>query len=94
MVNYLAKFIKDVSEITALLRLLLRSDIEWVWNPNIQGVAFEKIKAMPQTAPILKYFDSTKPIVIQRRCLTEWTWRLSDAGRLPNRICIKKFIGN
>ena len=44
MVNYLAKFIKDMSEITAPLRLLLRSDIEWVWDPNIQSVAFEKNK--------------------------------------------------
>ena len=65
MVNYLAKFIPNLSEITTPLRSLLHSDAEWVWDPAIQGAAFEKIKQLLLSAPVLKYFDAQKPIVIQ-----------------------------
>ena len=65
MVNYLAKFVPEVSNITAPLRSLLHHDIEWVWDKDVHGKAFEDVKQLLQNAPVLKYFDSRKPITVQ-----------------------------
>ena len=64
MVNYLAKFIPGMSEITAPLREILKENVPWHWT-NKHQIAFEKIKEILATDPILKYYDVTKPVVLQ-----------------------------
>ena len=64
MVNYLAKFIPGMSEITALLRELLKKHVPWHWTANHQA-AFEKIKEILSTDRVLRYYDVTKPVVLQ-----------------------------
>ena len=64
MVNYLAKFIPGMSEITAPLREILKKNVPWHWT-NKHQIAFEKIKEILATDPILKYYDVTKPVVLQ-----------------------------
>ena len=64
MVNYLAKFIPGMSEITAPLREILKKNVPWHWT-NKHPIAFEKIKEILATDPILKYYDVTKPVVLQ-----------------------------
>ena len=65
MVNYLAKFVPEVSSITAPLRSLLHHDVEWVWDKDVHEKAFEDVKQLLQNALVLKYFDSRKPITVQ-----------------------------
>jgi len=65
MSNYLAKFCKDYSTITAPIRSLLQKDNVFCWREDVHGVAFEKLKQMLSTAPCLAYFDQSKDVVIQ-----------------------------
>lgn len=62
MVNYLATFIAGMSEITAPLRD--RKHVSWHWTANHQAV-FEKIKEILSTDRVLRYYDVTKPVVLQ-----------------------------
>ncbi len=64
MVNYLAKFIPGMSEITAPLRELLKKNVPWHWTEKHQE-AFEKIKEILSTNRVLRYYDVTKPVILQ-----------------------------
>ena len=60
MVNYLSKFLSDLSQICEPIRRLTHKDVQWFWTKE-QHVAFDKIKEAVPSAPVLKYFDSSKP---------------------------------
>lgn len=60
-VNYIAKFVPDMSQITEPSRMLLRQDAEFEWNSG-QEVAFMKIQDILTSDPILIYFDVSKPV--------------------------------
>ena len=60
MVKYLSKFLSDLSQICEPIRRLTHKDVPWFWTKE-QDVAFDKIKEAVTTAPVLKYFDSSKP---------------------------------
>ena len=64
MANYLAKFIPGMSEITAPLRELLKKQVTWHWAVKHQA-AFEEIKEIISNDRILRYYDVTKPVVLQ-----------------------------
>ena len=63
MVTYLAKFIPNLSQTAAPLRVLLEKDVEWHWTDQ-QTVSFESLKQLVTKAPVLKYFDPTQPVKI------------------------------
>lgn len=56
MVTYLSKFIPNLSEITEPLRILLHKTSEWHWDVE-QQQAFENVKKVLTTAPVLGYYD-------------------------------------
>lgn len=62
-VTYLSKFIPDLSEEDAPLRQLLKSDVEFMWQPA-QQKAFERLKDLCSKDPVLRFFDPTKPVEI------------------------------
>ena len=62
-VNYLSKFIPNMSQVTEPIRLLLRQDIEFQWNYE-QETAFNQIKEILTCNPVLKYFDVSKPVTV------------------------------
>jgi hypothetical protein len=64
IVNYIAKFIPGMSEITAPLRELLKKNVPWHWTANHQA-AVEKIKEILSTDRVMRYYDVTKPVVLQ-----------------------------
>jgi len=64
MLPYLSQFIPDLSSETVLLRALVKKDVEWSWSPCHQKV-FEKLKLLVVSAPVLHYFDCSKPVLIQ-----------------------------
>ena len=57
-VNYLAKFIPNMSTITKPIRELLKSDVEFQWE------AFQKINEILTEAPVLAYYDVKKPVTV------------------------------
>ena len=65
MATFLAKFCPNFSEVTAKLRKLLSKTVEYRWDETTHGVAFQKLKDLLSSAPILRYYDVTLPVVIQ-----------------------------
>lgn len=63
VVNYLGKFIKNLSQETVSLRTSLKKSVPWCWTPNHQA-EFEKLKKLISSAPVLTYFDPNKPITL------------------------------
>ena len=62
-VQYLAKFLPNMSEVSAPLRELLHKDIEWHWDIQ-QENSFQTLKKMCVNVLVLAYYDKTKPIVL------------------------------
>ena len=63
MINYLHKFISNLSDKTAPLRQLLRNDIHWIWE-DPQQQAFEALKSDISQAPVLNFFNHSKPVTL------------------------------
>ena len=61
MINYHSRFYPNLSEKAEPLRLLLKKNILWTWDENMNRI-FEEIKEMMSTTPVLAYFDASKPI--------------------------------
>ena len=64
MIKYLKKFSPVLSELSEPLRRLCKSGVEWAWESE-QHSAFEAIKQVIMTLPVLTYFDKTKKQTIQ-----------------------------
>ena len=62
-VNYLAKFIPNQSDLTSPLRELLHKEINWTWMPHHQ-CAFEKLKTVLSSPPVLRFFDVKQPVLL------------------------------
>ena len=65
MMNYLSRFIKDVSMISEPLRRRTKTDIDWVWTRD-QEAAFNSLKGALLEDACTPYFDvnkTTKTIV-------------------------------
>lgn len=63
MLTYVGKFIPNLSEETNCLRELLKKDVPFIWTPNHEE-AFQRLKGMLVVAPVLKFFDPKKDIVV------------------------------
>lgn len=63
MIAYHHKFIPNLSSWTEPLRAVLKSKV-FFWNAEMQK-AFEKLKWLVTNAPVLRYFDVNKDVVIQ-----------------------------
>lgn len=63
-INYLAKFLPGLADVTEPLRRLTRKGVEWQWTEE-QGKSFEEIKRLVTTAPILSYYDPKAELEIQ-----------------------------
>ena len=61
MINYLGKFIPNLSELTAPLRELLKQDKEWMWLEQHQR-AIDQLKTAITKAPVIVFYDISKPI--------------------------------
>lgn len=64
MLNYLTKYIPDLSELLGPLRNLIKNNTEWKWTKDHDN-AFNKIKTLITKIPNLQIFDSKLPIEIQ-----------------------------
>ena len=64
MVNYLKKLGPVLSKLSEPLKRLCKSGVKWAWESE-QQTAFEAIKQVITTLPVLSYFDKTKKHTIQ-----------------------------
>ena len=60
MVNYLGKFINNLSELTAPLRTLLIKDSVWSLDEP-QAAAINRLKEVLTTAPVLNFYNPSQP---------------------------------
>lgn len=64
IVQYMAKFLPDLSDLIEPIRALTRKGVTWKWSAECYD-AFNTIKVKLTTAPILIYFDASKPVTVQ-----------------------------
>jgi transposase InsO family protein len=63
MVNYLGKYVPNLSTVGQPLYELLRSKTAWTWGPA-QHTAFEKLKELLMTSPVLVFYDVNRPTAV------------------------------
>ncbi len=63
MVNYLGKFLPDVSTVLHPINELLQKNSAWLWDTQ-QQQSFNTIKMMLSSAPVLAFYDVTKPTIV------------------------------
>ena len=63
MVNQLAKYIPQLADINTPLRQPLRKDNSWIWDKP-QEAAFQQIKDLPTSPPVLAHYDPQKTTII------------------------------
>ena len=63
MLNYLAKFIPNLSTVAAPLRELTHNNVQWCWYDKHQK-AYEQLQSMICNAPLLKYYDVRKAVTL------------------------------
>ena len=62
-IQYLGKFLPNLSEIGAPLRVLLEKETEWHWETP-QEKSFQMLKSLISKTPVLCYYDHKKPLVL------------------------------
>ena len=62
-VNYLAKFLPHLSDVSEPLRRLTDMDAIWCWQPQ-HDKAVEAIKKLVTDNPVLRYYDTTEEVFI------------------------------
>ena len=66
MVNYVAKFAPNISEVTAPLRELFKKDVAWHWTECHEQSLVAIKKVLTETSPgVLRYYDPKKPVGLQ-----------------------------
>ncbi|XP_045765544.1 uncharacterized protein K02A2.6-like [Maniola jurtina] len=63
LINFYAKFVKNVSSVLAPLYELLKKGVGWKWSAECER-AFVKIKDILTSAPVLAHYDTNKPLVL------------------------------
>lgn len=63
LVTYVGRFVKNLSEKTAALRLILKGDNIFMWNEE-QQKAFNELKKVLISKPCLQYFDPKEEVTL------------------------------
>ncbi|MES9881311.1 MAG: RNase H-like domain-containing protein [Sedimenticola sp.] len=63
MVNYLSRYIPDVSSVTAPLRQILEDKFDFTWEEP-QETAFNQLKGLLSKEPVLKFYDPDRELKI------------------------------
>ena len=61
--QYLAKFMPNMADVSSSLRQLLEKEVEWHWEKE-QEESFQKLKLMASSTPVLGYYDPDKPVTL------------------------------
>jgi transposase InsO family protein len=63
MVNQLAKFSADITELAEPLHELIRNNRTWIWD-SVQQKAFNDVKQALSSSPVLALYDGNKPTIV------------------------------
>ena len=63
MVNYIGRYLSNLSTVLQPLNELLKSERDWCWGPQ-QKQAFTEVKQLISSAPVLEFFDPAKPTIV------------------------------
>jgi transposase InsO family protein len=63
LINFFAKFVGQMSGRLVPLYKLLKKDVEWRWSNECEQ-AFEDIKRILSSAPVLAYYDPERPLTL------------------------------
>jgi hypothetical protein len=64
MVNYVGKFMPNLSTVMQPLHNLSKKDVPWNWSESEDG-AFEKVKVMICQTPVLAFYDPNKELTVE-----------------------------
>ena len=64
-IGYLAKFLPKLSEVAQPLRDLTRANAQFIWSRQ-HNKAFEDMKKLVVQHPVLKYYDVSEEVTLQR----------------------------
>jgi hypothetical protein len=64
IMNYISRFIPNLSDILKPLNELTHKDSMFLWDENMQQ-AFDKAKELAMDTKTLKFYDVSKPVIIQ-----------------------------
>ena len=62
-IQYMSKFMPNISTVSAPLRILLEKNTMWHWGEEQQR-SFDHLKSMAVNAPILQYYNPKKPLTL------------------------------
>ncbi|RVE46453.1 hypothetical protein evm_008920 [Chilo suppressalis] len=63
LVNFYAKFVKNISSLLAPLYELLKKKVKWNWSPSCEN-AYKEIKSILISAQVLAHYDPKKPLFL------------------------------
>ena len=63
MINYLGKFVPNLSELSAPLNQLTRKDTVWCWLKQHQD-AYDTLKRCISSPPVLSYYNVDQPVTL------------------------------
>ena len=86
-VQYLGKFVKGLTNLTALLHELIRKESEFAWNKS-HTKAVREIHDKLSNTPVLLYYDVSKDVTIQADASQ------AHAGRSADILCKQSHDGN
>ena len=89
MVNYLAKFLPNITVLMNPLLNLLKKDVPWNWSSS-QQKSFDSVKEAITTAPVLAYYDPGKPLTLEMpvsMALDQLSFKEANLLRLPVDLC-------
>ena len=64
MVNYLSRFLPNLSDVMKPFRDLTHKDVKWCW-PDTQEQAWSEVKSLIAFAPVLSYYKPNEPLEVQ-----------------------------
>ena len=56
--QYLAKFIPNLSDVSDPLRILVKNDVQWHWDRE------QQLKRLVSTAPVLRFYNVDEPVTV------------------------------
>ena len=85
LVNYLSKFIPNMSEVLHPPLNLTKKNTLWTWSKS-QQAAFDKIKLLVKNAPTLGFYNPSKELTVESDA-SEFGLASVLLPRCPNSLC-------
>ena len=64
LASYYRRFVRGFSKVASPLNALTRKSVAFVWTPECRK-AFEQLKTLLVTAPLLRYPDFSRPFILE-----------------------------